>query len=171
MELSNVESSAFFDQRDVGLGYVISGSYAILSVGVLLTLSHHSRLEFQRQFEIETKTKGVLDRLSKMVAHNLRSPLATLQMQLEIDKLKGLDVERYEAALHTLIQTTEDMMSFDADASQMLSHELVKRWLIFQIECILSRWLLETSLCPMCVGYFMAFKILSGMRSSIHKVK
>lgn len=126
-QLNEVDSSSFFNHRDMGLGYVISGSYAVLSIGVLLSLSHYSRLEFQDQFEKETKTKGVLDRLNKMVAHNLRSPLATLQMQLEIDKLKGLDVERYESALHALIQTTEDMMSFDADAAQMLSHELVKK--------------------------------------------
>ena len=127
IQLDDAENSLYFNTAEIGIGYVISGAYAVLSVGVLLSLSHYSRLEFQDQFDIETKTKGVLDRLNKMVAHNLRSPLATLQMQLEIDKLKGLDVERYESALHALIQTTEDMMSFDADAAQMLSHELVKK--------------------------------------------
>ena len=126
-QLDDAENSLYFNTAEIGLGYVISVAYAVLSLGVLLSLSHYSRLEFQDQFEKETKTKGVLDRLNKMVAHNLRSPLATLQMQLEIDKLKGLDVERYESALHALIQTTEDMMSFDADAAQMLSHELVKK--------------------------------------------
>lgn len=127
VELSNIESSIFFDQRELGLAYVISGSYAVLSVGVLLTLSHYSRLEFQRQYEVEEKTKALLDRLNKMIAHNLRSPLATLQMQLEIDRIKGLDVDRYESVLSGLIQTTEDMMSFNADISQIDSNELVKK--------------------------------------------
>jgi|GEM_PF-5205487 len=127
IELNRVDTSAFFNYKDMGLGYVISGSYAVLSVGVLLTLSHYSRLEFQHQFELETKTKGVLDRLNKMIAHNLRSPLATLQMQLEIDMIKGVDVERYESAVSTLIQTTEDMMSFNADVAQIGSNDLVKK--------------------------------------------
>jgi signal transduction histidine kinase len=126
-QLSQVDSSAFFNHRDMGIGYVISGSYAVLSVGVLLTLSHYSRLEFQHQFEVEEKTKALLDRLNKLIAHNLRSPLATLQMQLEIDRIKGLDVDRYESVLSVLIQTTEDMMSFNADLTQIESNELVKK--------------------------------------------
>ncbi len=127
IELNRVDTSAFFNYKDMGLGYVISESYAVLSVGVLLTLSHFSRLEFQHQFELETKTKGVLDRLNKMIAHNLRSPLATLQMQLEIDRIKGVDVERYESAVFALIQTTEDMMAFNADINQIDSNDIVKK--------------------------------------------
>lgn len=128
IQLNEVDSSPFYlNLTDMGMGSVISGAYAVLSVGVLLTLSHHSRLEFQRQFESEEKTKALLDRLNKMIAHNLRSPLASLQMQLEIDKIKGLDVERYESVLSGLIQTTEDIMYFNADISHIESSELLKK--------------------------------------------
>jgi signal transduction histidine kinase len=108
------------------LSYLIGYTYSLVSLGTILTVSHYSRLEHQELFDNETKTKVVLDRLNKMIAHNMRSPLATLQLQLEMDELKGLNVDRYKTALQSLLNVSEDLLTFNADAATTTANELCK---------------------------------------------
>lgn len=100
--------------------------FMIVGLALILIASHMARNEYQAMATFEQRTKMISDRLNKIIAHNIRGPIATMQLQLEIDTYKGKDVSAYQELLNGLIHTTEDLFRFDADVQDISVNDLVK---------------------------------------------
>ena len=98
---------------------------AALVVNILFFKSAVRASEYVTTYE--RKTKLVVDRLNKIVAHNLRTPITTLQMQLEMQRLKGEPYEELEPLVQSLVQTTDDVFSFDSNYENLALDTLVVR--------------------------------------------
>lgn len=103
-----------------------SWGFMIVGLALILIASHMARNEYQAMATFEQRTKMISDRLNKIIAHNIRGPIATMQLQLEIDTYKGKDVSAYQELLNGLIHTTEDLFRFDADVQDISVNDLVK---------------------------------------------
>jgi len=101
---------------------IVSGA---LVVNILFFKSAVRASEYVTTYE--RKTKLVVDRLNKIVAHNLRTPITTLQMQLEMQRLKGEPYEELEPLVQSLVQTTDDVFSFDSNYENLALDTLVVR--------------------------------------------
>ena len=101
---------------------IVSGA---LVVNILFFKSAVRDSEYVTTYE--RKTKLVVDRLNKIVAHNLRTPITTLQMQLEMQRLKGEPYEELEPLVQSLVQTTDDVFSFDSNYENLALDTLVVR--------------------------------------------
>jgi len=98
---------------------------AALVVNILFFKSAVRHSDYDTTYE--RKTKLVIDRLNKVIAHNLRTPITTLQMQLEMQRLKGEPYVELEPLVQSLVQTTDDVFSFDSNYENLALDTLVVR--------------------------------------------
>lgn len=69
----------------------------------------------------------VSDRLNKILAHNLRTPMSALKMQLEIERMKGQEHSRLSELVSDLISQTDQLLSYNGSSEDFDVNKLVMR--------------------------------------------
>ena len=117
----------FMDFEQKRIADIVQWSYFSLVALTAVFFFQKAKQDTYAKLFYERKMKEVVDRLNKIVAHNIRGPIATLQLQLDLERLRGTPNLKFESLVKQLVQTTDDLFAFDSNHQNFSLDELFKR--------------------------------------------
>lgn len=101
--------------------------YFFFALTASLYFNSKSNAVSNQMLKLEKTHSLVSDRLNKILAHNLRTPMTALKMQMELERLKGQQHSRLNELVENLIQQTNQLLAYNSSRDELTSNELVKR--------------------------------------------